>query len=1215
MKIDYLIIISIFFLINSTVIQLNSDISISYPTSKTLLNGNIFIIHETGVYVCDKSLSTIIKTSLSFSDDTKLTKNDLMKVRIGMLDDGILFCIIKDSVYAFDKEGAFLSNYNIILTYSGTPELYSLFGLTYDDYSYYYYVAYALNNKLYIQYYEYILDYKKTEITKSNYDGIKCCLQTESYTCQEKNIKDNIVNCHLMINPNDSKKKIITCFYIIMDDEGKEYFGIGRFDVDGGTFKRSSIKKQNIELNNIEAMKSVVSPDLTTAFICVIFNSGENNCFKYYYNQDLSLDFFNCGKQKICQTNDYSLNVNYFSEKNEYIFGCSGEDSNITTCIFNNDFSYTEKNTKFECKKEIDSFSYVYSSEIDGYNIILDNTCEEKNINLIDSTFLVKETLKVEQTTSYTSYEKCELKKCNRCDNNSILKNLCIDCNKIEGYYPLNIQNELEVYIDCYTNETKPDKFYFNEVSEQFEPCYKSCESCIRKGDDNNNNCIKCEEGYEKNEITNNCEIKCDKYHYYYFGEKRCTKEYKCPNEFPLLVNNSTKCTDNCKNEEIYNFQYNGECIKGCDEKNCVANGNICEDINKDKCILTKRKLMISNENNINDIMDHLEKAYTLEFNYTENHVVLFENDKFSVIFYKNESCISNLSLQYSEVNFNKCYTKVQSNYSLEKNLVIGLVYINNNKTINKNYPILDSLSMYEPDQGNKLKINDLCINDSIIVKENLVNKLKKENDKLFISPMLKQNIDVFNPKDNFYTDICYKYDSPTDRDISLKDRLKIFFPNITLCEKNCEIKGINSDTMKAECECKFNDIINNNLLSDNLFYKNQINEITEILGETNLVIIKCYKEFFKHKYILKSIGAYITIVIIVIQIISTIIFYLKSLYSIRKYVFDITEKYSSYLNSLNKINAPQRRTLKNNNKKKSIMQRNIKKQYKSNIIVVNNINNNHTSSLEKIILSNGIIKTSKDEKIMEKSTKSDKALLNRNLEEYIMTDLNSLDYEDALIRDKRKFFEYFFSKLKMNFIILDIFFNKSKFKPISIKILLLALNLDVYLVVNAFFYNEELISKIYNSENENKFSFISRTFDQFFYIMIVIFFYNNIIECFFISEDKIKHTIKRQKDNIRLMKVEVFQILIKATKNFTIFIIVSFVITIFSVYYISCFNNIYPKTKIEWIKSSFLSIFIFGGFIILIILLETILRFIGLCTKSEKVFKLSLILSEINNY
>ena len=88
-------------------------------------------------------------------------------------------------------------------------------------------------------------------------------------------------------------------------------------------------------------------------------------------------------------------------------------------------------------------------------------------------------------------------------------------------------------------------------------------------------------------------------------------------------------------------------------------------------------------------------------------------------------------------------------------------------------------------------------------------------------------------------------------------------------------------------------------------------------------------------------------------------------------------------------------------------MQRNIKKQYKSNIIVVNNINNNHTSSLEKTILSNGIIKTSKDEKIMEKSTKSDKALLNRNLEEYIMTDLNSLDYEDALIRDKRDYLHF----------------------------------------------------------------------------------------------------------------------------------------------------------------------------------------------------------------
>jgi hypothetical protein len=182
----------------------------------------------------------------------------------------------------------------------------------------------------------------------------------------------------------------------------------------------------------------------------------------------------------------------------------------------------------------------------------------------------------------------------------------------------------------------------------------------------------------------------------------------------------------------------------------------------------------------------------------------------------------------------------------------MGLIYIKFNNNININYPQLDSFYIYEPNKGKKLNVTDLCYNESILVQENIISKLSKDKNPIFLSKLINQDINVFDLEDKFYTDICYKYIPPTDKDISLKDRLLIFYPNITLCEKNCEIRGVNSDTMRAKCECKFNDILNNNLLGKNKWYKNQIEEIVEIFSGTNLVLLKCYEEIFNKNIIKK---------------------------------------------------------------------------------------------------------------------------------------------------------------------------------------------------------------------------------------------------------------------------------------------------------------------------------------------------------------------------
>ena len=78
---------------------------------------------------------------------------------------------------------------------------------------------------------------------------------------------------------------------------------------------------------------------------------------------------------------------------------------------------------------------------------------------------------------------------------------------------------------------------------------------------------------------------------------------------------------------------------------------------------------------------------------------------------------------------------------------------------------------------------------------------------------------------------------------------------------------------------------------------------------------------------------------------------------------------------------------------------------------------------------------------------------------------------------------------------------------------------------------------------------------------------------------------------------------------RFNIFNIIAVALSVFSWYYISCFNNIYPHMKMEWIKSSLLIIILIHIFSILVILVETLLRFISFEIKSERMYRASLFL------
>ena len=52
--------------------------------------------------------------------------------------------------------------------------------------------------------------------------------------------------------------------------------------------------------------------------------------------------------------------------------------------------------------------------------------------------------------------------------------------------------------------------------------------------------------------------------------------------------------------------------------------------------------------------------------------------------------------------------------------------------------------------------------------------------------------IDIFDPEDLFFNDLCFPFQTENGTDITLQDRRQDIFQNLSLCEENCEYEQIN---------------------------------------------------------------------------------------------------------------------------------------------------------------------------------------------------------------------------------------------------------------------------------------------------------------------------------------------------------------------------------------------------------------------------------------
>ena len=201
-----------------------------------------------------------------------------------------------------------------------------------------------------------------------------------------------------------------------------------------------------------------------------------------------------------------------------------------------------------------------------------------------------------------------------------------------------------------------------------------------------------------------NCYEKCDYYHY--FDDTNAfhyTDNYTCPINYKL-IEDKNKCIDNCKNDNIYKFEYDNKCYISCPNgtfANQSNNDNIyCLNKNpiliRDKIenIINEIKSMFANKlnNNTNEkiganeieyykkIVDNIENILMYE-NYNTTYLdkgneEIIEIDKMIVTLTTQNNQRNNLNNNMSSIDLGKCENLLKANYNISYNDSLYMIKI-----------------------------------------------------------------------------------------------------------------------------------------------------------------------------------------------------------------------------------------------------------------------------------------------------------------------------------------------------------------------------------------------------------------------------------------------------------------------------------------------------------------------------------------------------------
>ena len=1030
------------------------------------------------------------------------------------------------------------------------------------------------------------------------------------FSCNNSPIKDYLGNlqsmeCITCKDYNSSQKTMIkidnNCFNIIQYDESKIIFNISEMQQDIlGTclFFKKAIYYDNYEcidkpnntyyiLDSSDENTGVIKNCSEACDTCLGEGNNQNTnciqCAQGYFKTEES--YTHCLKKDLISLDDYYLNTS-----DDIFYHCH---HNCKGC--NN--SYNPLTGDMYCLNCINDYYFIYG-ENKCYNFTL-LTGNKYYFNANDSKF-------------HKCYYTCS--ECLNFEPNET-NHFCIKC--ISRYYFIENTN------NCYNKSISEqgyylDNSYIGEGRKLFKKCYKSCKTCEwgiilnSSTNEENHNCKECADNYyrlENDSYSNNCydnetinTLKDLKNNLNNLFDSDITENdiiNQIRNDIASYVNSSkvingsnflavVLSSDNMNPEEQLK---NG--ISAVDLGNCT---NVIKEFYN---IPKEENLIILNMETKNESNNNADKSFNLGKN-TQIEIYDYSGRKL------------NLSVCKEDIKVMKYIGDIEGQLDMDSAKSLsnqGIDVFNaNDKFFN------DICHPYENSDGKDIVLNDrrnelyqdakfcqdgctynginyilkaancICNSSLLQVEENKTNieKESKENKfqsltESFISNLIDFNFDVLR---------CYNLALNTKILIhnigfyclSFMFVLQIIFFFVYLIKK---VKPLKTFMLIFQIN-NMNNYQNEKILKNNIEAtpppKHNTIKITEKENNDN-------KENKRKKYI-------------------------KGKFNIKeKYILNKTKdnlnipKFSKAEIDSNKTIIVSNNFVPNINIKNPIIN------IKNNSNEVNNIDKDNN---EKIYNIKSIKKNIFDKKLKEKNNIKNifklKTMQGKNINYNIKSknnniniiklsktdsDIQDLDYEEAIIYDKRSYFRMYWGFLIDSQIILGTFCTENNLDLFVIKLSFLVFTFQISFFLNALFYTDEYISNAYHNDGVlDFFSGLPKSIYSFFATLIT----TNLLRMLSSSKNELMRVIKRNgrfQHYINIINVK----LVKLQKKLIVYFIIIFLLESFFLYYVTVFCAVYRHSQKYWFIGC-LESFAIDSFVALIIcIFLALFRYISIKT------------------
>ena len=632
----------------------------------------------------------------------------------------------------------------------------------------------------------------------------------------------------------------------------------------------------------------------------------------------------------------------------------------------------------------------------------------------------------------------------------------------------------------------------------------------------------------------------------------------------------------------------------------------------------------------------------------------LNEFEKYLVQIFKLEKEINSSDYSYlNGINTNativylleSCYNKMKENFTSDIYYIFVIdEFPNENNKINYmnkfRYIIFNK-------EGIKIDITKLFCDENTFYSRNYINYKKTTVDLNKVLYWKKErNVDLLNIKDEFFWDVCLEYKDEEGIEMPMNMRKSLFYQNYDFCN-NTVVNNLysgfeynsNNDTLIVMCSYG---ILLEHEYSKALFELDIA--LKPMLQHSNYKVLSCYKLILKFygQYFFSNLGNLICFLLSLGYIIFFILFIIygtkefeiKLNHFYRDAGFDIDAMNSYYKKSNEvKIIFLDLKKLKNKKNKKDIEESKDKylfkkikiNEIKNNIYITKDKNNDHDQKKNNLEIGS-ISKTTQPEEekegnsskqyysINEKNKESidkNKYYIKRNnvkdkdsslkyLCGIIEDDLNELEMFEAIIWDTRNFWKIYLCYLKQYQLFYFTFLRKD-FNIQNIKYVLFMFQNTLIFLFDTMCYSDESMENYYKTKYIfNIRGIIRRSLINIICTSVIL----SLLKCLSYSEKGsrglrfskgIKGSFIRYKSFIISLKVRIY-----------IYFAFVFILHLGCYYFIKGFCAVYPRTQLNLILDTFISIILNNICPFGISLIPTLLRYLSLKRRNKVVYCMS---------